>query len=276
MSISHKELSLSECKNIEIDILKYIREICDANGLRYYLAYGTLLGAIRHKGFIPWDDDIDIFMPYDDYLKFIEIKKNDPNSIYKIISYETDHSYTAPLGKVIDTRTILEQNYGFIERVPLGVYVDIFVLSGAGNTEEEAVKLVKRLFRLLRAWRFADSIIKKEEPIVKKILKVFRNFPYKMVGLEHYLEKITEYRKQNTFDSSIYVTQSSLTSVNNVKRNIWLRNDYGNGINVVFEKEQFRAPENYHKLLTQYYGDYMTLPPIEKQVTEHKYKAYWT
>ncbi len=270
-----KELSLSECKALELDILKHIRDICDAEGLHYYLAYGTLLGAIRHKGFIPWDDDIDIFMPYEDYLKFIEIKKNDSSSSYKIISHETDPSYTAPLGKVIDTRTVLEQHYGFIEKVPLGVYVDVFVLSGAGNSEGEALKLVRSLFKLLRGWRFADSIVKKEEPLIKKVLKMIRNIPYKTVGLEHYLEKITEYRKLNTYENNIYVTQSSLTSVNNVKRNIWLRNDFGNGTKVVFEQESFRAPVNYNRLLTQYYGDYMILPPKEAQVSQHNYSVYW-
>lgn len=272
---TQKELTLEECKEIELGILKYIRDICNANQLKYYLTYGTLLGAIRHKGFIPWDDDIDIFMPYEDYIKFIDVMSKETGNDYKLVSYEVNDGYTAPLGKVIDNRTILEQSYGFIERIPLGVYVDIFVLSGAGQNEEEANKNVSHLFRLLRGWRFADSIVKKDELPIRKIIKIIRNAPYKFIGLKHYLNKIRDYREEHPFYESKYVTQSSLTSVNNIQRNIWLQEDYGIGVDVPFENELFRAPVSYDKLLTQYYGEYMKLPPAEKQVTQHNYKAFW-
>lgn len=108
---------IKEIQKIELNILKYFKSVCVANGLRYYMAFGTLIGCVRHKGFIPWDDDIDVFMPYSDYLKLVQIFKNSDQKKYKLVSYETDDRYTAALPKIIDTDTHLIQNYGFVEKV---------------------------------------------------------------------------------------------------------------------------------------------------------------
>ena len=135
-----EELSENKCKELELGVLKFIRDVSEKNGLRYYLTYGTLLGAVRHKGFIPWDDDIDIFMPYEDYLRFIQIENEKPDSRYRLVCRETNNKYTSALAKVIDTKTVLYQNYGFIENVELGLYVDIFVLNGVGDNYETAFK----------------------------------------------------------------------------------------------------------------------------------------
>ena len=128
-----REITVDENKALVLDVLSFIHTKCTENNIHYYLAYGTLLGAVRHGGFIPWDDDVDIFMPYTDYLKFVELMRKDRESRYKLVSYEMDKNFTSPLPKMIDSKTLLVQNYAFIEKVEIGTYVDIFILNGAGN-----------------------------------------------------------------------------------------------------------------------------------------------
>lgn len=127
------EFTIQDVQKLEFDILKYIKKVCDENKINYYLAYGTLIGAVRHHGFIPWDDDIDIMMPREDFIKFVESTNKDKHDYFKVVCRENNTNFTAPLPKVIDSRTKLTQHYGFIEKVDLGVYVDIFILDGAGG-----------------------------------------------------------------------------------------------------------------------------------------------
>ena len=115
-----REMLEEEIKQSELDMLKTIHDICEANGLRYYLVYGTLLGAIRHKGFIPWDDDIDIAMPRNDMNNLFKLLKN--HDRYMPLSTQTSSQYSSSLPKVIDKRTLLIQHYSFKESVDLGVY----------------------------------------------------------------------------------------------------------------------------------------------------------
>ena len=115
-----KEFTIEKVQELEFGILKYIKELCEKYSIRYYLAYGTLIGAVRHKGFIPWDDDIDIMMPRNDYKRLLSILEKDSHPYYKLISYETNDLFQVPLPKIVDTRTVLIQDSDIIEPVPLG------------------------------------------------------------------------------------------------------------------------------------------------------------
>ena len=270
-----QELLLEDCKKIEYGILKFIHKICRQNNLRYYLAYGTLLGAIRHGGFIPWDDDIDVFMPYEDYMQLIEIMKYD-DSPYQLVSYEMNRRFTAPLPKMIDSRTIIIQDYGFIERVQLGVYVDIFILNGIGDDKALAIKKSKYNLERLGRWAKADcKMFPPNQNKIKGFLRWITNIPYKIIGIEGYLRRIAAYRAEHLYDSSDYITQTSLPSVNTVEKNVWRTEDFGEPIELQFETGVFYGPRNFDFLLTEFYGDYLKLPPKEKQKTEHRYKAYY-
>ena len=118
-----KQLTGEEVKQVELGILDYINSICKEHKIEYFLDYGTLLGAIRHKGFIPWDDDIDICMTRKNYERFVSVFSKDDKSNYKLLSMETSSSYYYEFGKVVDTRTVLNETET-IELPGMGIWVD--------------------------------------------------------------------------------------------------------------------------------------------------------
>ena len=124
-----REIGFSEIKRVALDILKDVAHFCDTHDIRYVLAYGTMLGAVRHKGFIPWDDDIDIMMPRDDYNRFIKLY-NDHNPRYQVYSIENDDSYTYTMAKVFDQETVMIDNTLWRNFDKAGVFIDIFPLMG--------------------------------------------------------------------------------------------------------------------------------------------------
>ena len=112
-----KAVSAEEIKTIQKSILRRVHDFCSEHQLRYYLTYGTLLGAIRHKGYIPWDDDIDLMMPRPDYLKFIELFEASDHGSFEVVSIQNKPKYFGNFAKIIDTRTIMYQEYGQVEKV---------------------------------------------------------------------------------------------------------------------------------------------------------------
>ena len=216
-------------------------------------------------------------MPRPDYERFLKIMKKETNSYYEIISFDNNRLFTAPLPKIIDNRTTLVQEYGFIERVPLGVYIDIFVLDGIGDTFEEGLIHYKKGEKILRKWTYADTMFfpPLSSSRIKDFLRGVRACPFKLLGIKHYLQILKKHCKKKEYYNCDYVSTMSLTSVNKAEKNVFLRSDFGNGIPVKFGNDVFMAPDNYERLLNIWYGDYMKLPPKEKQVSHHLYKAWW-
>ena len=136
-----KYLSMDEIKLIELEILQYIHDFCVKNDIKYFINYGTLIGAVRHKGFIPWDDDIDICMFRKDYEKFIDLFSKD-DGIYKILSLETDDKYYNNFMKVINSKTKIEDERNY-KTYDLGIFVDIFPIDSFDD-----LKLVEKTYKL--------------------------------------------------------------------------------------------------------------------------------
>ena len=136
-----KEITQTEQKEILLDMLKYVDEICKKNNIKYFLYGGTLIGAIRHKGFIPWDDDLDICVPYKDYRKLITLLKQDNK--YNVHNPYDNEDYYYFFTKLTDKRTILiEDNYNRIK--DMGVFLDIFPFYHLPDSIEEYNKLYKK------------------------------------------------------------------------------------------------------------------------------------
>lgn len=270
-----RELTLKQMQEIELGILKYIRDICDEYNINYYLAYGTLLGAVRHQGFIPWDDDVDIWMPREDFTKFMNVIKENPHPVYELVCFEMDSRFTAPLPKVIDNRTRLCQNYAFIEKVELGVYVDIFILDGVGDDISTANANYNKSMEIYKKWFRADT--KMFPPGKKKFgsfLRWVRNLRYKARGIPYFLEKLIQNNSRYSFYDSDYVAALN-AGTPDANSALFENKLFGQESELIFENEEFRVPSDYEVILKSCYGNYRELPPEEKRVSHHCYTVNW-
>lgn len=264
-----REIQFEEMKKIELNILIYFTEICEENNLRYYLGGGTLLGAVRHKGFIPWDDDIDVMMPRPDFQKLLSLSINNEN--YNIIKPGTA-GYYYNFAKLVDTRTILEEK-GIKLIDGLGVYIDIFPLDGMPETPDARKKRFKEL----------NSIRKRINNTCLLKPKFHRNpFAYlnacriynsnKNIDLSSLQKKYLDSALKNSFDDSEYVfAAGGAYGARDIFPGKWFEKE----IELQFENLSVKAFNGYDFYLTQLYGDYMTLPPEDKRVTPHHTIVYF-
>lgn len=263
-----KELTLDEMKAVELGILKNFDSICKENGLEYSLAYGTMLGAIRHKGFIPWDDDIDVFMKRKDYEKLLALKYDDGD--FEVKSYRYSKNYYFLYSKMVDKRTSICEDWR-VEK-DMGLFVDIFPLdyckfNGDGDelkTQMDAeTKYIDRKVEIagILGHKMSHHMSLSPRYIVKFLFKLF-TFPFrrlilKKIDLMHSKNKSGNYMVQY-FGCNVFFKPElfdKLTTCN-------------------FEGCQFPIYSEYDKILTQCYGDYMTPPPLKEQKSVHWYKAY--
>lgn len=260
-----REMTFEETKKVELNILKHIADFCESNNLQYFLAYGTLIGAVRHKGFIPWDDDIDIWMPREDYNKLIHCFKN--TSFYQLISPKDElsrHTFV----KIIDTRTVKLEGGTDYKHGYLGVDIDIFPLDGQPEDDEAYSRWYNKLFKAYRLYPYIIS--KNHSNFIKSI--VINSA--RLFGLKKYILNYT-YRlhRKYSYRSSNFV--GAIESCYNSKNNRYLKEWFNNYILLNFEDKKFRVPAGYHEILTKTYGDYMQLPPPEQQVTHHVNNCFW-
>lgn len=243
-----QKLNREEVKHIQLGILKRIKEYSMKYGIRYYLQSGTALGAVRHGGYIPWDDDVDVFIPINDYLKLIEILENDER--YKIISqFNTDYYFGWGFGYMIDTTTICDINK-FPIQLTTGQSIDLFPLYGIPDDEEE-----KKYY------------IQKAKELENRCL----------VAVED-RERIKAIDEMNSFLLGYDYDNCKL--VGNVLmpffvKDIFHKEIFGDGIEKKYENLSLKVPKDYDAYLKQMYGDYMKLPPKEKQKGEHFYHTYY-
>ena len=259
------EISAEETKKIELEILLNVTKFCEANQLRYYLTYGTLIGAIRHKGFIPWDDDVDIQMPREDYNKLIELYHHEYIKVVVPGTPMAKHSII----KVIDTRTIKTEPVFNYPNGVLGIDIDIFPIDGTPDDGAEFETWYKKLRKCYENFFYTSQIPNGNLRHKLKILisKIFLKKP------EYYIKQAAMLHAKYPYDSSQYV--GSIESLFNSPQNRVPRECFEHTVEVDFEGEKFKAPIGYDQLLKNIYGDYMQLPPEEKRVTHHTHKTFW-
>ena len=264
-----KELSLPELKEIELEILKAFHAFCVEHDLRYYLAYGTLLGAIRYKGFIPWDDDVDVLMPREDYNRFLELYKDSDR--YRLLAFEKDPAVLFPYAKICDMTTRKEES-DYCSKVPLGVDIDIFPLDYWDDDLQEAKREVKRISRSM----FCLGLAKLRKPDslhpVKRFAKGLLMRWCRLRGGAYYVRKILREAVKDEQRGSRYMGTKTWCVYG--ERNIVPAEAFSDGIEIAFEDGTFFAPVGYDAYLTCLYGDYLPEPPKEKQKTHHSFKAY--
>lgn len=245
-------------------ILDDIDKVCNENGIKYFLVGGTLLGAVRHKGFIPWDDDLDIAMFREDYIKFQEIFDDNMSEKYFLQNCKTDPYYPRVIAKVRLKGTIMqERSY---EKLPMdrGIYVDIFPIDKIKNPTGFGIKLRGRIVRLCFAYKTMRAGSNNGHNMrLKRALKfVTRIVPNK------FIDKLLDY--VCTLDNgkaADYVT--IFLSGYTYRKQTVDASVYGDGSLIEFEGKQYSAPAKPEAFLKNLYGDYMKLPPESKRVA-HK------
>ncbi|MBE5792269.1 MAG: LicD family protein [Clostridiales bacterium] len=262
---------MNELKSLqlcELEILKEFIRICDKLKVKYYLLGGTLLGAVRHQGFIPWDDDIDVGMSREDYELFLKEGQKHLPEHYFLQTHHTDPEWPANFAKIRDSRTTFIESSVKNQQINHGVYIDVFPLDHFTSDE------VKE-----------KSFSRKNILMVRRISRVFT--------LPKENRKKPLYRRCALFliDALSYVLYPTLQSALNARERLfksiktggllanhcgaWGKKEimpaewYGEGTELSFEGLAVRGPIEYKKWLTQVYGDYMQLPPIEKRIAHH-------
>lgn len=247
-----------------LDIVKDIDKLCRDNNIEYYILYGSALGAIRHKGFIPWDDDFDIGMTYDNYIKFLELceQKLDKDKYY-IQTYDKESNYYLSFAKVRDiTTTLIEEGNKDVDMIK-GVYVDVFPLVGVPNN-----KIKEGILKINRAFMLSAN----KNVINNKILKKIFNVILKVFGRERIL-KYTEKEcfKYSCSDCDHWV---SIADGDGFNQNKMRKEIYGKPKYVDFEDTKLPLPQDADNYLRNIYGDYMKIPS-KKQIKEKEHTPYF-
>lgn len=264
-----KEMTVQEMRQVQIAILDHIDELCKKNGITYWIDYGTLIGAVRHKGYIPWDDDIDVSMLREDFDRFVKICEEKRDDRYRLSCVENDPECMYPFGKMIDTYTDLYELGE--DGIKTGVYVDIFVYDGAPRDKRKLEKGFRSLDFYGR-WR-KYQIPMKEAPLsIKRIGVLFMRGIFKILPRQFFTRKIVRNAKKYADPDSDNVC--ALVDPYSYSHWVVKKDIFKELIDLEFEGKKYKAPKAYDEWLTIQYGDYMTIPPKEKQI-RHDVKAYY-
>lgn len=266
-----KELTINEIKNAELSILIAFDEFCKKHNLSYFLSSGTLLGAIRHKGFIPWDDDIDVSMPRPDYEKFYELTKFNPiqkNFVTSFYRKCLNKTYF-PFMKIVDISTQISEDPKKTRGVQ-GLWIDIFPIDGWPKNSQKTLSKYMRIFKKYNFLR--TKIIYKVncQNFLKYIIKQSLWVIFSPV-IPFLLKKMDSLMQKQKFTDSDFVFESLWPSNNRkpLPKNLFTPPR----IQTEFEKQQFYIPSNYDLYLKSFFGNYMQFPP-ENEQKGHDFKAW--
>ena len=264
------QLSLAEIKETELNILKAFANYCDKNNLTYFLCGGTLLGAVRHKGFIPWDDDIDVFMPRPDFERFVQLTGYNPISVDYETSFYRDTKLVAdyPFAKVIDNRTkVIEKTKS--EDKCTGIWIDVFPIDGfSNNTFINKLFCTRKLFWKRLCFTFSDDLSKVDKK--KKFGKMLVMPFLKLIGQKRLFGKLDKLCRKYDFNKSEYV---GCTVWGYKIKEVIPKASLLPPSKIIFEGIEFSAPKDPSVYLSSLYGDFMKLPPEEKRIN-HEMLAY--
>lgn len=279
--MSRTELGLHEIQKEMLNTVLKIDEICTHLDIRYSLAYGSLIGAVRHNGFIPWDDDLDIWMSSSDLILFREFcfKYSEEIKPFKLCTRENtlNYSYNIPRFANFDYEYINTDSHQSM--FDIGVFVDIYPIEGYGNTEKEAHKIYKKcgklnelyyiyvnpksrknsintyIKKIISSWLhfiYKDKYYIHQDKLFDKYLSPYKKLECKYVGCVRWASKLVLHKKNEIFDSD--------GNIEIIKHK--------------FENVELNILKNYDSVLRESYGDYMQLPPEEERHPYHEYKIY--
>ena len=255
-----KNMSLEERKEAGLGILAEILRVCSILDIKFYLAYGTLLGAIRHKGFIPWDDDIDIWMFREDYELFLDRFNDLSSSRYTVYSTKNISTYPFLMPKVMDNQTHVREKF-YSELPYLGIWVDLFPIDYLSEKgKENTGKLIKLEHKRWCALYRQSTIIGKLKLLGYNMIQSDTSFSDFSVNPADYVNEIHRIHRCTEHHDLV----RSPTSENSFKL-FYDSKDFDDVIYTQFETLTLPIPSGYDNLLKKVYGDYMKLPPKTKR-----------
>ena len=264
------QLSLDELKRHQLGILDAVATFCDQQGIPYYLSGGTLLGAVRHQGYIPWDDDIDICMMREDYERFIRIF-NDANGRYKVWSIENNPKFLREYGKVLDTHTVLYEPDESGKK--LCVNIDLFINDPAPDDDRLVNELYDRRDLLRKKKNLREQSKYQRVTGFHSLWYYIRGFFRRMIPERYYVRKLVENARRYDNPKSEYIGDFSGYYHGQARVKV-PRAIFTEAVLLDFEGKKYKAPIGYDAWLTALYGDYMVLPPVEERVSHHSFIAY--
>lgn len=256
---------MNELQKKEFEILEQFHAICEENGLKYYLAYGSAIGAVRHKGFIPWDDDMDVVMLRDDYDKLIDLSKSIiPDDLF-LQTYEVDHEYPFFFSKLRKRGTAFVEKGTEDLNINHGIFIDIFPLDYIPQNKINKFRqqvVAEKLWIMMAKTRIKSGAKK----LLVQILNIGLNETSYIAKVKKLENKMKSYSKGKTSKVALltyggfapYAMQ--YFDVNDLEP-----------MKILFENKEFYIMKGYDKVLRESYGDYMTPPPLDKQIPLHDY-----
>ena len=262
---------MNDLQKKQLELLKAFISVCEKHHLKYFMVGGSALGAVRHKGFIPWDDDIDVGMPREDYDKYITLQSEYEGTPYFIQTWKSDPHYIYNYGKLRDSSTTFIENMYTNHRINHGVWIDIFPIDGFSKTIKPREKFKKKIFYIWLNVYFAYL-----PALMKHIRKrtFFKDLFFNIVAGLFYIFDIAHYRNKyiDRYAKKISLKECKMAGNLfgfNMKREAMPIELFQEYVKLPFEDIEVNVLKDYDTYLRNLYGDYMKLPPVEKQVGHH-------
>lgn len=264
-----KYIELDELKKIQLDILDVVDIFCKQNGIKYSLACGTMLGAVRHNGYIPWDDDIDIYVKRTDYQRLVDIFPKSIDDV-SLISMERNKKWNRSYAQVYNNKTVMKEDaYTPME---VGVYIDVYPIDEVPDDDKKWLSYNRRRRNLIHLYELKYIPFRNDRSLLKNVFLAFGKILLLPFGSRFMAQMISHYAQIHNnkgYHRSFECVQGMLQ-----KRPFKsvLMNEF---VQVPFEDRIFMAMKDYEAYLSNGYGNYMQLPPVEKRVAHHRFTAWW-
>lgn len=258
-------MKIEELHKVELDLIQEIIEICQKNEIKYFMIGGSLLGAVRHQGFIPWDDDVDIGMVREDYDRFLKVAPQELSKPYYFLQTEqSDQNYAFGYAKLLDESIYIEEKRN-INDARKGVFVDIFPFDKVPDGDVER-SIQQSRYKYLNARIILSSNYRlMDTEITTKIRKLQTNQSHKT---EEYKEKRDELARTYNQDDTIEMYKN-LSSQYSYEKELVSEKELATVVSVPFENLTVTILSAYDAILSRMYGDYLQLPPENKQIEKH-------
>lgn len=265
-----KKITLEQKRTILLDILSAVDAFCEKQGIRYSMACGTMLGAVRHKGFIPWDDDIDIYLPREDYTRLEEVFPDILDGKYRFASLSRTRGWHNAYGKIYDDRTYSANSKA--NRIAFGINIDVYPIDDVPDDEAGWHKFRKKQKKAVNDVKYKTLSLSSGNGLKRNLLLLWKKIPILFKTRDELLKTLDSIAQSNNGKgyTTCFENCQGLIQQHPFKKSLF------DSITIwPFEDRVFHGFEDADAYLRNGYGDYMKLPPKEKQVLVHGYDTFW-